>query len=100
MELRIPLNNIPSQSDLSTDDGNYSISASVENSPMGKLPVEFLPSTVLLFKGVPPDLREIELAVILQGFGPIKDILIAHHKRYVFVQFEVIRISFFNSIVN
>jgi hypothetical protein len=90
MALHIPLN-IPSASDISTDDGNgnYSISASIENSPMGRTSIDFPPSTVLLFKGVPADLREIELLPILQAYSPIKDILIAHHKRYVFVQFEV-----------
>ena len=89
MALRIPLS-FPSQSDVSTDDGGASsITASIENSPIGRSSVEFQPSSVLLLKGVPGDLRELELLPLLKNYGPIKDILIAHHKRYVFVQFEV-----------
>ena len=87
MALRIPLN-FPT-SDISTDDGNSSVNASIENSPMGRLSSDFQPSCVLLIKGVPADLREIELLPLLQSFSPIKDILIAHHKRYAFIQFDV-----------
>ena len=60
---------------------------SPDNSPSHKS--NFHPSEVLLFKGVPGDLREIEVIQLFEPYGLIKDILIAHHKRYLFVQFEV-----------
>ena len=56
--------------------------------PTGK-PV-YEPSTVLLFKGIPEDSTEMEILTLCRPFGVIKDILIARHKRYVFVEFGVI----------
>jgi len=68
------------------DDTNLS-QFSPDNSPTIK--ATFHPSEVLLFKGVPGDLREIEVMPLFENYGLVKDILIAHHKRYLFVQFEV-----------
>lgn len=61
---------------------------SPDSSPL--LKATFQPSEVLLFKGIPGDLREIEVMPLFHTYGLIKDILIAHHKRYLFVQFEVL----------
>lgn len=59
---------------------------SPDSSPL--LKATFQPSEVLLFKGIPGDLREVEVMPLFHSYGLIKDILIAHHKRYLFVQFE------------
>lgn len=60
----------------------------------------YKPSKVLLFKGIPDNLTEIELLSICQKFGVIKDILITRHKRYAFLLFDVrlslLLISLFN----
>lgn len=45
-------------------------------------------STVLLFKGIPDDMTEIEAITLCQPFGIIKDIFIKRQKRYAFLQFE------------
>jgi len=75
------------------EDGTTLSEFSPESSPT--LKSIFQPSEVLLFKGIPGDLREHEVMHMFEGYGLIKDILIAHHKRYLFVQFEVL-FTFYN----
>lgn len=86
MEIKIPFNHY-SQTESLLEDGSTLSQFSPESSPL--IRAGFAPSEVLLFKGIPGDLREIEVMPLFEGYGPIKDILIAHHKRYLFVQFEV-----------
>ena len=46
-------------------------------------------SKVLLFKGIPENVKELEILNICHTFGIVKDILVIRHKKYAFVQFEV-----------
>ena len=87
MEIKIPARRQISSYDNLLEDGSTLSQFSPESSPL--LKSSFQPSDVLLFKGIPGDLREIEVMSLFERYGEIKDILIAHHKRYLFVQFEV-----------
>lgn len=87
MEIKIPSKRQISSYDNLLDDGSTLSQFSPDSSPL--LKPSFQPSEVLLFKGVPGDLREIEVMPLFERYGQIKDILVAHHKRYLFVQFEV-----------
>jgi len=86
MTTQLLINTQLSRSQSLLEDGTTLSQFSPESSPT--LKSIFQPSEVLLFKGIPGDLREHEVMHMFEGYGLIKDILIAHHKRYLFVQFE------------
>lgn len=86
MDIKVPLN-IQCLANDNNSDASPMSQYSPDASPSFKM--TFQPSEVLLFKGIPGDLREIEVMPLFEPYGLIKDILIAHHKRYLFVQFEV-----------
>ena len=52
-------------------------------------PNRYEPTTVLLFKGVPYDISEIDIINLIKSYGVIYDIYFVRHKGYAYIQFKV-----------
>ena len=47
------------------------------------------PTTVLLLKGVPYDISEIDIINLVKSYGVLYDIYLVRHKGYAYIQFKV-----------
>ena len=59
------------------------------NINMGLSPKTYEPTTVLLLKGVPYDISEIDILNLVKSYGVLYDIYLVRHKGYAYIQFKV-----------
>ena len=55
----------------------------------GFSPTKYEPTTVLLLKGVPYDISEIDIINLIKIYGLLYDIYLVRHKGYAYIHFKV-----------